>query len=146
MKSPILGKLLMLPLEFRKYFHSIFVIYFFKYFLGKINPVDAPSPLPVMAWVCVYIFVIRLQKPEINPVGIMPWRCVGTKKDPILIFDHELSACVGLPSELTDSCVDIHIHIGILFKPHRDRKGTRLNSSHVAISYAVFCLKKKKTV
>src|SRR5439155_27053545 len=28
--------------------------------------------------------------------------------------------------------------------PRRDRKSTRLNSSHVAISYAVFCLKKKK--
>src|SRR5207253_3479091 len=27
---------------------------------------------------------------------------------------------------------------------HPDRKSTRLNSSHVAISYAVFCLKKKK--
>src|SRR5437868_8028340 len=26
----------------------------------------------------------------------------------------------------------------------RDRKSTRLNSSHVSISYAVFCLKKKK--
>src|SRR5437870_5949558 len=29
-------------------------------------------------------------------------------------------------------------------KLKRDRKSTRLNSSHVAISYAVFCLKKKK--
>src|SRR5437870_6283141 len=29
-------------------------------------------------------------------------------------------------------------------RPARDRKSTRLNSSHVAISYAVFCLKKKK--
>src|SRR5690625_6859129 len=28
--------------------------------------------------------------------------------------------------------------------PNEDRKSTRLNSSHVAISYAVFCLKKKK--
>src|SRR5690606_41886126 len=27
----------------------------------------------------------------------------------------------------------------------RDRKSTRLNSSHVKISYAVFCLKKKQT-
>src|SRR5439155_20882764 len=27
----------------------------------------------------------------------------------------------------------------------QDRKSTRLNSSHVAISYAVFCLKKKKS-
>src|SRR5690242_21327794 len=28
--------------------------------------------------------------------------------------------------------------------PHLDRKSTRLNSSHMSISYAVFCLKKKK--
>src|SRR5215211_8841806 len=28
----------------------------------------------------------------------------------------------------------------------RDRKSTRLNSSHTVISYAVFCLKKKKTI
>src|SRR3712207_6992883 len=32
-------------------------------------------------------------------------------------------------------------HLG----PARDRKSTRLNSSHANISYAVFCLKKKKT-
>src|SRR3712207_7590330 len=30
-------------------------------------------------------------------------------------------------------------------RPRRDRKSTRLNSSHANISYAVFCLKKKKT-
>src|SRR5690606_41887085 len=29
-------------------------------------------------------------------------------------------------------------------EPDRDRKSTRLNSSHVKISYAVFCLKKKR--
>src|SRR5690606_36700291 len=29
---------------------------------------------------------------------------------------------------------------------YKDRKSTRLNSSHVKISYAVFCLKKKKEV
>src|SRR5688572_33187721 len=29
-------------------------------------------------------------------------------------------------------------------RPARDRKSTRLNSSHSQISYAVFCLKKKK--
>src|SRR5947199_5188207 len=28
---------------------------------------------------------------------------------------------------------------------NRDRKSTRLNSSHLGISYAVFCLKKKKS-
>src|SRR5256885_3787719 len=30
-------------------------------------------------------------------------------------------------------------------KIQKDRKSTRLNSSHLVISYAVFCLKKKKT-
>src|SRR3712207_7371288 len=29
-------------------------------------------------------------------------------------------------------------------RPQQDRKSTRLNSSHAIISYAVFCLKKKK--
>src|SRR5690625_6795582 len=35
--------------------------------------------------------------------------------------------------------------VELLFTPYEmeDRKSTRLNSSHVAISYAVFCLKKK---
>src|SRR5699024_11362906 len=32
------------------------------------------------------------------------------------------------------------------FANTRDRKSTRLNSSHVSISYAVFCLKKKKHI
>src|SRR5207249_10045111 len=34
---------------------------------------------------------------------------------------------------------EVPIHV-----PSLDRKSTRLNSSHVSISYAVFCLKKKK--
>src|SRR5438034_7243207 len=39
-------------------------------------------------------------------------------------------------------------HVGALpgaalRRPRRDRKSTRLNSSHTVISYAVFCLKKK---
>src|SRR5438874_4126236 len=35
--------------------------------------------------------------------------------------------------------------LGTLFARLPDRKSTRLNSSHVEISYAVFCLKKKIT-
>src|SRR3712207_8942832 len=34
--------------------------------------------------------------------------------------------------------------LGDLSRINRDRKSTRLNSSHANISYAVFCLKKKK--
>src|SRR5256885_5941619 len=52
---------------------------------------------------------------------------------------------------------DLHGHARIFIEPvdevrrgrmgdigHGDRKSTRLNSSHLVISYAVFCLKKKK--
>src|SRR5256885_3657530 len=34
---------------------------------------------------------------------------------------------------------------GYLITENQDRKSTRLNSSHLVISYAVFCLKKKTT-
>src|SRR5699024_11824478 len=38
---------------------------------------------------------------------------------------------------------NIHPHLQVE-QSRKDRKSTRLNSSHVSISYAVFCLKKKK--
>src|SRR3712207_7501017 len=43
---------------------------------------------------------------------------------------------------------DEHTVVFTLKKPHStlDRKSTRLNSSHANISYAVFCLKKKKNI
>src|SRR5256885_12856081 len=47
--------------------------------------------------------------------------------DPVGLF-HDLEQGVALDLERAD----------------RDRKSTRLNSSHLVISYAVFCLKKKK--
>src|SRR2546429_7323165 len=44
--------------------------------------------------------------------------------------------------------IDIAISSGVIAPRSRpaDRKSTRLNSSHGYISYAVFCLKKKKTL
>src|SRR5699024_12264107 len=36
------------------------------------------------------------------------------------------------------------VRMGPVLGEQADRKSTRLNSSHVSISYAVFCLKKKK--
>src|SRR5256885_7020625 len=52
---------------------------------------------------------------------------------------------------LTESVMSLiyAVAIGISFAATaivaQDRKSTRLNSSHLVISYAVFCLKKKKT-
>src|SRR3712207_7557428 len=49
------------------------------------------------------------------------------------------------------AAADVRIDVGGRHDPatgdfdhHQDRKSTRLNSSHANISYAVFCLKKKK--
>src|SRR5438445_4289559 len=47
----------------------------------------------------------------------------------------------GLP--LADFVVIPAPRLGLDRLAHRDRKSTRLNSSHANISYAVFCLKKK---
>src|SRR5690606_40238916 len=41
---------------------------------------------------------------------------------------------------LMDNEIETHHHEAMV--PSQDRKSTRLNSSHVKISYAVFCLKK----
>src|SRR2546422_2603104 len=42
------------------------------------------------------------------------------------------------------SSTQIALFVAPLLEPRADRKSTRLNSSHGYISYAVFCLKKKK--
>src|SRR3712207_7626213 len=49
--------------------------------------------------------------------------------------DRSLPVCHGGP--------DRTFLLGIRQRTRRDRKSTRLNSSHANISYAVFCLKKK---
>src|SRR5439155_23452095 len=57
-------------------------------------------------------------------------------------------ASEGLPDRLGQGAVRLLGAAGSHDLPEEgvveDRKSTRLNSSHVAISYAVFCLKKKK--
>src|SRR5690625_6349513 len=57
------------------------------------------------------------------------------------VFGHAaiVIICVG---GLLDS--DLPVRLQVWLGDKQDRKSTRLNSSHVAISYAVFCLKKKK--
>src|SRR5688572_31003941 len=49
----------------------------------------------------------------------------------------------GVPSDRQGSAVPHRLELRE--RPAIDRKSTRLNSSHSQISYAVFCLKKKKT-
>src|SRR5256885_11457599 len=53
---------------------------------------------------------------------------------------HENKVITGYPSFLGGGARSRHCS----HCKNRDRKSTRLNSSHLVISYAVFCLKKKK--
>src|SRR5690606_40552526 len=55
--------------------------------------------------------------------------------------DANISIVLGALYALKNESLDKKIRF--IFQP-ADRKSTRLNSSHVKISYAVFCLKKKK--
>src|SRR5258707_11408 len=52
--------------------------------------------------------------------------------------EHQGAACRGMPQNSPSPYPPPHAGEG------RERKSTRLNSSHANISYAVFCLKKKK--
>src|SRR5690242_21817123 len=60
---------------------------------------------------------------------------------------YTLSLHDALPIYFFELCIDerdrvwVVLHLG-----QPDRKSTRLNSSHMSISYAVFCLKKKRNL
>src|SRR5690625_6526821 len=69
-----------------------------------------------------------LRQQPVQAVALIGYEAVEGRRGVVAIAGHERSP--------------------VLLRCHRigsgDRKSTRLNSSHVAISYAVFCLKKKK--
>src|SRR3989454_4819121 len=89
---------------------------------------------------------------------LFPYTTLFRSPDPARqIFRGELSRGQGHLPVLPVDAVPIDINIcELVIRPDllelavggeqgpRDRKSTRLNSSHLVISYAVFCLKKKK--
>src|SRR5699024_6943962 len=60
------------------------------------------------------------------------------ESETVRIFNDQSVGVRHIDTRFDDGCRDDDIEFII------DRKSTRLNSSHVSISYAVFCLKKKK--
>src|SRR5690625_6558234 len=66
--------------------------------------------------------------------------------------EHGITANMICPGDITGDMKESNIQMAKSIRDQKtpvgrpgsgDRKSTRLNSSHVAISYAVFCLKKK---
>src|SRR5256885_12035257 len=99
------------------------------------------------AWIERPVLFLTLQPSHVTPV--LPShleqrvRDLTQRSDPhrvhedgedVLVVDH------GLPKPLKHGAGFLLVHLLEL----GDRKSTRLNSSHLVISYAVFCLKKKK--
>src|SRR5258708_26070755 len=72
-----------------------------------------------------FVLYYEFTNKEDMKVGIRELRQMGIKASLISFSGH------GSPATLARA-------------PEEDRKSTRLNSSHQIISYAVFCLKKKK--
>src|SRR5690554_3039282 len=72
---------------------------------------------------------------EINPINEDLSQQQGTHKIPMTLVIKPSDDCLIMQNEIFRQSSE-----GLIT---RDRKSTRLNSSHVRISYAVFCLKKK---
>src|SRR5438034_1972087 len=89
---------------------------------------------------------------EMNRLGMMVdishvadktfWDTIATTKAPVIASHSSARALVTAPRNMTDDMLRAVSKNGGVVQV--DRKSTRLNSSHTVISYAVFCLKKKK--
>src|SRR3712207_9247652 len=64
--------------------------------------------------------------------------------DALPIFGHRQDLPGRRVEEDLGAVAQLHLVVEAALRALQDRKSTRLNSSHANISYAVFCLKKKK--
>src|SRR3712207_9535511 len=100
---------------------SLYVFFYNDTAPTKIYPLPLPAPLPTS--------LIDLS--GASPTGLSD---IHARR-----WDEEALAIAGVrPEQLAEVVPTTH-------RAGSDRKSTRLNSSHANISYAVFCLKKKKT-
>src|SRR3712207_7496427 len=106
---------------------SSFLFFFNDTATTEIYPLSLHDALP--------IFTRRLGQPE---------DLAGERVDLLLLVAVEpfLAQVLDLRDQALDLLLDGHGRLLDLHAP--DRKSTRLNSSHANISYAVFCLKKKR--
>src|ERR1022692_2172007 len=70
-------------------------------------------------------------------------RCFSRETGRNTAFDHDSITGLNAPGRAAVS-INVENHRRESRRPSPDRKSTRLNSSHLVISYAVFCLKKNQ--
>src|SRR5690554_7066337 len=100
--------------------------------LRAMHALQTLNPDPKTATNAQILFlVLNASSLTLLPVTIFMYRAQQGAAEPAMVF---------LPILLATSASTL---VGLLSVAFIDRKSTRLNSSHVRISYAVFCLKKK---
>src|SRR5688572_31101508 len=89
-----------------------------------------------------YTTLFRSRVPSWPPYFFTPKHMGGTKITQCLRQNHTYT----FNTQYSEQCptIDIRTPQKVFGEKLLDRKSTRLNSSHSQISYAVFCLKKKK--
>src|SRR5688500_210130 len=98
------------------------------------GPPDVAEVYQLDVWLNPHGFLKAARMPGANPKAIWRWEQLEKGRDGNVVNPERVHV-VGI-TVLGKYRVDATIN--------RDRKSTRLNSSHLVISYAVFCLKKKK--
>src|SRR2546426_10742559 len=89
-----------------------------------------------------FFFFLMIRRPPRST--LFPYTTLfRSLKSQMFSGESELSECVCGGVSIVDVQHRSNLSEG-LRALRRDRKSTRLNSSHLVISYAVFCLKKKK--
>src|SRR2546422_7965798 len=94
---------------------------------------------------CVFFFFLMIRRPPRSTLFpyttlFRSWRF---QEMPTCHLSHDLD---GRKPQKHSGRISPPFHFSDQLLHKRDRKSTRLNSSHGYISYAVFCLKKKKKV
>src|SRR3712207_7434925 len=93
---------------------------------------------------CVYFFFLMIRRPPRST--LFPYTTLF--RSPIYEADADTPLVTVTCTQDWGECPvegeQVPIPAGAQGAPGEDRKSTRLNSSHANISYAVFCLKKKK--
>src|SRR2546422_4550207 len=119
---------------------------YFKLGVDRTPPVDLPSVfvstrLPGASPAEMESLVAQPIEEAVNTVeGITELRSISGQGNSFIIVQFDLRRNVNVAAE------DVRTRVATVVPDlPRDRKSTRLNSSHGYISYAVFCLKKKTT-
>src|SRR5699024_5721714 len=93
-------------------------------------------------------FIIKF-KEEAETQSVIENVKTQAKKGNLSSYETELKQRSAVISELKSTAIKSQENVLTYLNEQEklgDRKSTRLNSSHVSISYAVFCLKKKKNI